>query len=235
MFYRNNRPDPEVSCAAICASRGAACINAYNEGEPDVCSVGAMLVCDESPCENACQVREGDSVCECGNASSGTGGSGGSGGIGGGGTGGLDCTTPGAFDIAGVFEERFNCDENGTCVDPELTSYILIRPDPADTDDSNGTDYTFCDTPETGVLCHQEESGELSWSGSGTLCGDVFAWTATAPENYNEAGFWRFADNGDTFVKTSQYMYIGGGGGECTGTASRVGSPPDPAPIGGCP
>jgi hypothetical protein len=83
MFYRNNRPDPEISCEETCESAGAACLNAYNEGEPDVCSVGGELVCDESSCENACQVRENDSVCACGNASSGTGGTGGSGGFGG--------------------------------------------------------------------------------------------------------------------------------------------------------
>ena len=50
MFYRNNRPDPEISCEEICESAGAECLNAYNEGEPDVCSVGGELVCDESSC-----------------------------------------------------------------------------------------------------------------------------------------------------------------------------------------
>lgn len=132
------------------------------------------------------------------------------------------CETPGAYDIASVYSERFNCDEQGTCVDQDESAFILIRRDEGDTDESDGTDYTFCDTPETGVLCNQEPNGELSWSGSGTLCGETFAWTAVAPERYTEAGIWTFANQGDTFVKTSDYRYVGGaGGGLCTGTGQR--------------
>jgi len=119
IFYRNNRPDPEISCEEICESAGAACLNAYNEGEPDVCSVGGELVCDESSCENACQVREGDSVCACGNASSGTGGTGGSGGFGGMGDGGIG-------DLGDTCGSTPNCDPNASdlgvfcCLDEAL-------------------------------------------------------------------------------------------------------------------
>ena len=150
-----------------------------------------------------------------------------------------DCKTPGAYDIASVYAERYNCDEQGTCVDDDESAFILIRRDESDTDESDGTDYTFCDTPETGVLCNQLPSGELLWSGSGTLCGEEFVWTAVAPDQYNEAGLWLFANEGDTFVKTSDYRYIDGGGGLCTGTGQRLDEPgsPEPAPpapIGGC-
>jgi hypothetical protein len=85
VFYRNNRPEPEISCGAICVSRRAVCLNAYNEGEPNVCEVGDELMCDAPPCEETpCQVLAADAVCECGNLSDGgTGGMGGSGGMGG--------------------------------------------------------------------------------------------------------------------------------------------------------
>ena len=151
------------------------------------------------------------------------------------------CETPGAYDIASVYSERYNCDEQGTCVDQDQRAFILIRRDEGDTDESDGTDYTFCDTPETGVLCNQESDGQLSWSGTGTLCGGTFAWTAVAPGLYTEAGTWTFADQGETFVKASDYRYVdGSGGGLCTGTAQRLDEPdpPPPArpgPIGGCP
>ncbi len=146
-----------------------------------------------------------------------------------------NCQAAGLYDIASVYAERFNCDEGGECVDDDFSTNILIRRDETDTDESDGTDYTFCETPETGVLCFQEPDGQLSWSGTGTLCGTVFAWMATAPGSYTESGIWQFANNGDTFTKTSDYRYTNqGGGGRCTGTGSRVGTPPEPASIGGC-
>jgi len=85
-FYRNNRPEgeEEISCAAICVSRGALCLNAYDEGEPNACEVGDMLCEDPLACEEIppCQVLAADSVCVCGDPSGG-GGAGGNGGMGG--------------------------------------------------------------------------------------------------------------------------------------------------------
>jgi hypothetical protein len=70
-FYRNNRPEPEITCAAICVSRGALCLSAFEEGDPNVCDVGPMLCEDPLACEDIapCQVPAADSVCVCGNPS----------------------------------------------------------------------------------------------------------------------------------------------------------------------
>jgi hypothetical protein len=80
VFYRSDKQEPEISCAVICVSAGAICLNAYNQGETDVCEVGDELMCDAPPCEEtSCQVPAADAVCECGNPSNGgTGGTGGS-------------------------------------------------------------------------------------------------------------------------------------------------------------
>ena len=72
IFYREDRDNAEISCAAICAFKAALCLNEYEEGEPNVCDVGASAPCDEPM---------SDAVCECGIPSNGgTGGSSGSGG-----------------------------------------------------------------------------------------------------------------------------------------------------------
>ena len=73
IFYRNDEQNAEISCAAICAFKAASCLNAHDEGEPNVCvDVGAAVPCDEP---------QSDAVCECGRPSNGgTGGSGGGGG-----------------------------------------------------------------------------------------------------------------------------------------------------------
>jgi hypothetical protein len=102
-----------------------------------------------------------------------------------------DCITPAAFDIAGDFDERYNCEERMQCVEEDVQFRFRIQRNVMDVDPSDGTDYVF---------------SALEWAGSGTLCGMRFGWTASLPGSYNEAGFWDFSDN-NTFVKESQYDY----------------------------
>lgn len=122
-----------------------------------------------------------------------------------------DCAAP-AFDIAGTFTERYNCAEGQICADQDESAPITV------TAGSGSGEYAF-------------SSGD--WSGTGTLCGTVFTWTANAPD-YTESGTWRFSD-ANNFTKTSDYTYTNGGTGSCTASASSSGAPPPPAPIGPCP
>ena len=145
-----------------------------------------------------------------------------------------ECTTAGAFDISGGFEERFNCDQGGECVDQDVTIYLQINRDTGDTDTSDGTDYTFCETGGLGPLCIEEPPGTFKFSGEGTLCGATFAWTGVAPGSFTEAGIWQFSNGGDTFLKSSEYQSADGTG-VCRGAGERGGGAAAPPPIGACP
>jgi len=116
------------------------------------------------------------------------------------------------FVISGTFAERYNCAEGPSCVDQDVETTITIVAG------SEPGQYSF-------------SAG--GWSGSGTLCGNEFEWTA-ASSSFSETGTWFFSD-ANNFTKSSSYMYSSGGGGTCTGSASSNGSPPPPAPIGPCP
>ena len=117
--------------------------------------------------------------------------------------------------IVGTYTERYNCDEDGSCADMDESARITI------TEGAGPGQYDF------------EEPGG-AWSGSGTLSGTTFTWTASEPE-YTETGTWIFNEDLDAFSKTSDYTYNAGGGGTCTGEAVKMGNPPAPAAIGGCP
>ena len=105
-----------------------------------------------------------------------------------------------------------NCAEGQICADQDESAPITV------TTGSGPGEYGF-------------SSGD--WSGTGTLCGTVFTWNATAPD-YTESGTWRFVD-ANNFTKTSDYTYTSGGTGSCTASASSNRAPPPPAPIGPCP
>lgn len=140
-----------------------------------------------------------------------------------------DCDS---FDIEGGYEERYSCETDGVCTETDVTFYIDIRPDPNDTNPADGTDYTFCETSGLGPLCIEDPPGTFKFSGSGTICGDTFTWTAISPGNFTESGTWTFADDGDTFMKESTYVSIGGpGGGNCVGSGRRGGGAAPPPPI----
>ena len=165
-------------------------------------------------------------------AMEGDGGSNGGGSNGDGGTGGDGgCMTSEHFDISGGYTERYNCASEGICTETDVTFYLDIRPDPDDTDLSDGKDYTFCETGGLGPLCIEipEEPGTFLFSGRGTICGSRFTWSAESPGAFTEVGIWDFANEGDTFTKASTYTYVDGGGGICTGSGKR-GPDPDPPP-----
>ena len=163
-----------------------------------------------------CSSSSGDG----GGGAGGDGGSGGSAGSGG-------CSNN--LDIAGGFEERYNCETDGVCTDDDVTIYLDIRLDPNDQDPSDGVDYTFCQTGGLGPLCIEDPPGTFLFSGSGTLCGNVYSWTAISPDLFTEAGVWTFSEGGDVFDKVSEYMAIGGGGGGiCVGNGRRGGGADDP-------
>jgi hypothetical protein len=145
-----------------------------------------------------------------------------------------NCTTAGAFDISGGFEERFNCDEGGVCVDQDVTIYLQIDRDTSDTDTSDGTDYTFCETGGLGPLCIEDPPGTFKFSGEGTLCGATFAWNGVAPGSFTESGIWQFSNGGDTFLKSSTYQGAGSAG-VCRGAGRRGGGADAPPASGACP
>ena len=127
-----------------------------------------------------------------------------------------ECAVGAAFDITGTYTERYNCSEDGTCVEEDLTAVIVISP--------------------VNILTGEYEftSPGSDWTGEGALCGTSFEWSASTA-TYTETGVWTFSDNSN-FVKSSSYQYTGmEGGGTCSGTAAQVGEPPLPAPVGGCP
>lgn len=160
-------------------------------------------------------------------AADGEGGGNGNGGAGGDGG---DCMTSEHLDISGGYAERYNCASEGICTEKDVTIYLDIRPDPDDTDLSDGKDYTFCETGGLGPLCIEipEQPGTFLFSGRGTICGSRFTWNAESPGAFTEEGLWDFENEGDIFTKASMYTYVdGGGGGICTGSGKRG---PDPAP-----
>jgi hypothetical protein len=147
-----------------------------------------------------------------------------------------ECETPGAFDISGEFEERYNCEQGGECVDRDVTIYLHIERDMTDTDESDGTDYTFCETAGIGPLCvpvDLDQPDTLKFSGQGTLCGNVYAWNGVAPGAFTETGIWTFSNGGDTFLKNSAYQNAAGGG-VCEGAARRGGGADEPPTFGAC-
>lgn len=124
----------------------------------------------------------------------------------------------------------------GVCTDQDVTIYLDIRLDASDTNPSDGTDYSFCETSGLGPLCIEEPPGTFKFSGSGTLCGNLFTWNAVSPGYFAEVGVWDFASEGDTFIKSSAYETIGGGGvGICAGSGRRGGDADPPRAIGACP
>lgn len=146
------------------------------------------------------------------------------------GSGGAQGCSP-SFDIEGGFEERYSCQTDGVCTEEDVTIYLDIRPDDADDDPSDGKDYMFCETGGLGPLCIEDPPGTFKFSGMGTLCGELFTWSAISPENFTETGTWRFSEGGDVFEKMSTYFSIGGDvGGTCVGMARRGGGAAEPPP-----
>ncbi len=131
-------------------------------------------------------------------------------------------------DIAGGFGEKYHCWVEDACSEENVLIFLDIRIDPDDQDPSDGQDYTFCQTGGFGPLCIEDPPGTFLFSGSGTLCNDVFEWSAISPGRFAETGTWEFSDGGDSFEKTSVYVSIGGGpGGDCVGMGLRGGEPED--------
>ena len=130
-----------------------------------------------------------------------------------------DCGTPAAFDIAGSFNERYNCDEAGECKEEDVEFLLII---------SEGVEQ------DSGSTWHEFHNPALGWHGEGILCDKTFEWTATAT-GLTESGTWIFTD-ADNFTKWSTYEFEGNTG-TCRGAATRVdtGDPPAPPPIGACP
>lgn len=140
----------------------------------------------------------------------GCGGSDGDGGSGG------DCAAP-AFDIAGTFNERYNCRnvDTGECAGENVFVIVVIN------ESENGVDYTF------------ENQGDMT-EGTGKLCGNVFTWTSMSmiDDGYVERGTWTFsdADNADIvsrFTSTGEFGFTG----ECVGVASTEGDPMTAPPL----
>jgi hypothetical protein len=158
VFYRNNRQEAEISCGAICVSRGAICLSAYNEGDLNVCDVGDELTCDAPPCdETSCQVVAADAVCECGSPSNGgTGGAAGSGGVGGAG---------GSRTLSQRCNEsdEFYCENGYACRSAWFTSGAVS---PEVFEQFYGQDEDEC--LSTGVPCTTEEAycGERGFDGT---------------------------------------------------------------------
>ncbi len=126
-----------------------------------------------------------------------------------------ECAVGPAFDISGTYTERYNCSEDGTCVEEDLTAVIVIT--------------------QVNILIGEYEftSPGSDWVGEGELCGTTFGWSASTAD-YTENGVWTFSDESN-FVKSSSYEYTSmEGGGTCSGTAAQLGEPPLPAPVGGC-
>jgi hypothetical protein len=125
-----------------------------------------------------------------------------------------------SLDIAGTFNERYNCAEGGSCVDEDVVFTIIIGAGQPTSE---------------GDILHTFHNPDTAWSGSGTLCNSTFTWTAST-SGYSESGVWVFSD-ADNFEKSSSYTSGEGGAGACTGAGARVGAgdPGPPAPIGDCP
>ncbi len=142
----------------------------------------------------------------------GTGGSGGTGGTGGSGGSG-DCA-PAAFDIAGTFNERYNCRlvPSQTCSGEDVATTVIIAPS------TNGVDYTFENTVDQTM-------------GSGKLCGNEFEWTSTGM-GFTEMGVWTFTDADNVEIATT---FTGPGeDGECVAVATRDPAEPGPPPPLSC-
>jgi hypothetical protein len=141
-------------------------------------------------------------------AAGGTGGAGGSGGSAG--SGGSDACTPAAFDIAGTFNERYNCRfvPSQTCSGEDVFTVVIID------ESTNGVDYTFNNTVDM-------------TTGSGKLCGNEFEWTSMGG-GFTEMGVWTFTDADNVTIETT---FTGPGeDGECVAVATRdpeqPGAPP---------
>jgi hypothetical protein len=187
-------------------------------------AIGAVLALSLSGCSSGSDDETGDGGSPGTGGAPGTGGTPGTGGSGG-------CA--GNLDIAGGFEERYNCETDGVCTDDDVTIYLDIRIDGDDQDPSDGQDYTFCQTGGLGPLCIEDPPGTFLFSGSGTLCGDVFQWGAVSPDRFTETGTWTFFEEGDVFEKVSTYVGVGGEfGGECVGNGRRGGGAVNPGPCG---
>ena len=155
----------------------------------------------------------------CGSSGEGTpsnGGSGGSGAAGGSGGSGGDCAAP-AFDIAGTFNERYNCRNVDTleCVGENV--FVVVVIDESD----NGVDYTF------------ENTGDMT-VGTGKLCGNEFVWTSMSiiDDGYIEVGTWTFSD-ADNATIVSEFTSPGEFGitGECVGVATTGPDPMNAPPL----
>jgi len=152
------------------------------------------------------------SACATATNSNGDGGAGGADGDGGGGAGG---STVGS--IVGDFIELYSCrmQDNNACAGTDVRTTIQIA-------GPNSGLYNFVDT-----------TLDVNWAGSGTLEGDTLTWSATDPDfpSFSETGTWKFAPDGNSFTKESEFVQAGSGRiGECTGSATRVPIEPPPPP-----
>lgn len=141
------------------------------------------------------------------NGAAGTGGMG----AGGSGSGGSDgCAAP-AFDIAGVFNERYNCREivSQLCAGQDVETTVSIMGSFA------SGEYTFENT-------FDETMGE------GKLCGNVFEWTSQGV-GFTEMGEWTFSDADNVTIETT-FERLDGTMGECVAVATRDPATPGPPP-----
>lgn len=162
------------------------------------CSSGQTLVCT--------------GVCECDPGGGGTGGSGGSGGSGAGGF---------SNEIAGTYQERYNCKwSDGTCADVDvLITMTVAGPD----QDGN---YTIDDLGSNA-------------EGTGTRPDAThLVWQSSDPDfpGFSEAGTWEFdfSNSPTTFIKASTFQQpdseLGTRTGECTGSGVMGAGDPGPPP-----
>lgn len=124
-----------------------------------------------------------------------------------------------AYDISGLWMERYNCSAAGSCVDEDVPMTVMVG--------KTGTDpaeFSF-------------NSISTGWQGKGLLCGEVFNWNASEQIDgvlaYTETGVWIFSGQ-LFFEKTSYYLPVEGPPGECKGTGSKAVTPPEPPPVGAC-
>ena len=130
------------------------------------------------------------------------------------GSGGSDeCAAP-AFDLAGTFNERYNCRfvPSQICSGQDVFTTVIIDPS------TNGVDYTFENTVDMTM-------------GSGKLCGNEYTWTSTGG-GFTEMGVWTFTDADNVSIATT---FTGPGeDGECVAVATRDPQQPGPPPALPC-